>query len=178
MHLFEELGYDAVTAADVAQRAGMNRRSFFRYFPDKRDVLFAGSDDLGRHVARAVRDDPDVRAETAPERVFAALAEAGSAILADPVLQRRRRAVIASSSDLRERERAKLATTADVIADALVAAGVARGRLLAAIAVELFHEAFLEAVDDGGGTSFAERLVRMRADAGHVLGVGSVPAGD
>ncbi|MEK8169354.1 helix-turn-helix domain-containing protein [Streptomyces sp. M19] len=46
LELYLEHGYDSVTVTDIAERAGLTRRSYFRYFPDKREVLFAGSERL------------------------------------------------------------------------------------------------------------------------------------
>lgn len=61
LDLFAERGYDQVTVTDIAARAGITRRSYFRYFPDKREVLFAHSDELPRAVAEAIRADNRLR---------------------------------------------------------------------------------------------------------------------
>src|SRR3954452_9160960 len=62
LELYAEHGYDAVTVNQIAEHAGLTRRSYFRYFPDKREVLFAGSDRLAEAVRAAVRAvDPAVR---------------------------------------------------------------------------------------------------------------------
>jgi AcrR family transcriptional regulator len=42
LKLFEERGYEQITAADIAAEAGVTQRTFFRHFPDKREVLFSG----------------------------------------------------------------------------------------------------------------------------------------
>src|SRR3954447_18231522 len=42
MDLFTERGYDQTTVADIAARAGLTERTFFRHFADKREVLFHG----------------------------------------------------------------------------------------------------------------------------------------
>jgi hypothetical protein len=44
--LFAEQGYEETTIADIAERAGLAKRTFFRYFSDKREVLFDGSHEL------------------------------------------------------------------------------------------------------------------------------------
>src|ERR1700722_13640493 len=54
IELYLELGYENVTVAQIAERAGLTRRTFSRYFADKRDVLFAGSDQLPAALADAV----------------------------------------------------------------------------------------------------------------------------
>lgn len=56
LELCGEHGYDSVTVSQIAERAGITRRSYFRYFPDKREVLFAGSEQLPVAVAAAVLD--------------------------------------------------------------------------------------------------------------------------
>lgn len=38
---FLERGYDAVTAGEIAERAGVSRRTFFRHFPTKDAVVFS-----------------------------------------------------------------------------------------------------------------------------------------
>ena len=47
IELFDERGYDATTVAEIAERAGLTKRTFFRYFSDKREVLFSGADSRG-----------------------------------------------------------------------------------------------------------------------------------
>src|SRR6195952_5934057 len=58
MELYVERGFDQVTVADIAERAGLTERTFFRYFADKREVLFAGSGDLLDLIASGVADAP------------------------------------------------------------------------------------------------------------------------
>src|SRR6201996_7707844 len=58
MSLFEEQGYDATTVAEIAERAGLTKRTFFRYFADKREVLFGGGQELERRWVEAVPAAP------------------------------------------------------------------------------------------------------------------------
>src|SRR3954451_6105646 len=58
MALFEERGYNDTTVADIAQAAGLTKRTFFRYFADKREVLFAGSEVLEAELVAAVEGAP------------------------------------------------------------------------------------------------------------------------
>ena len=61
IELFLELGYENVTVAQIADRAGLTRRTFSRYFTDKRDVLFAGSERLPGLLAETLsRADPEL----------------------------------------------------------------------------------------------------------------------
>ena len=58
MALFEDRGYAETTVADIARAAGLTKRTFFRYFADKREVLFAGSDVLQAKLVAAVEAAP------------------------------------------------------------------------------------------------------------------------
>jgi AcrR family transcriptional regulator len=51
-------GYQETTVAQIADRAGLNRATFFRHFADKREVLFGGEDVLARLFADAIRAAP------------------------------------------------------------------------------------------------------------------------
>ena len=152
--LFAEFGYVEVTVAQIAERAGLTRRTFFRHFPDKREVLFPRSDDLGQAVgAELARLPATADASLLARTVLKVLAEAGEIITADREAQRRRSSVIAATPNLQERERSKLAATAGSIGDAL----------LGATAVELFRAAYQARIDERVSGSFAEHLERTRS---------------
>src|SRR5436189_286777 len=51
LDLFSEHSYDSTTIAQIAERAGLTKTTFFRHFPDKREVLFAGQDTHSRRLA-------------------------------------------------------------------------------------------------------------------------------
>src|SRR3984893_7103686 len=101
--LFTEQGYDATTVTQIAERAGLTKTTFFRHFPDKREVLFAGQDTHARLLADGIAAAPD--AATPLEAVAPALDAATATFTAE---QRdfgsRLRAVIAGNSELRERD--------------------------------------------------------------------------
>src|SRR3954465_7672451 len=59
MELYAERGYEQTTVGDIAERAGLTARTFFRYFADKREVLFARGDELQHAVRSAAIDAPD-----------------------------------------------------------------------------------------------------------------------
>jgi AcrR family transcriptional regulator len=163
LELFAERGYEHVTVAEITERAGLTRRTFSRYFADKRDVLFAGSEQLPAALADAVlRVD-----ETVPPfpAVLTALTEVGEAV-ADRINRApQRRAVIRSSPELMERERTKFAAVTDALADALRQRGASEtaAPLLAHVGAAILQSAFehwTERQADGG---FAAH-VRAAAD--------------
>ncbi|MEU6997775.1 TetR family transcriptional regulator [Nonomuraea sp. NPDC046570] len=58
LRMFLDRGFDETTVDDIARAAGMSKRTFFRYFPAKEDVLFGGADDLAAQVADEIRARP------------------------------------------------------------------------------------------------------------------------
>jgi AcrR family transcriptional regulator len=142
LQLYLERGYESVTVAEITERAGLTRRTFFRYFTDKRDVLFAGSEQLPGALAAAVRQADGALSPF--EAMLAALAGVGE-LLIDRVPQAAlRRAVINTSPELQERERTKFAAVASALAEALVERGTAApgSGLLAQVGVAIFQAAF------------------------------------
>ncbi len=57
LELYLENGYDQTTVAEIAGRAGLTERTFFRHFTDKREVLFRG-DELAQAMADAIDSAP------------------------------------------------------------------------------------------------------------------------
>src|ERR1700756_651031 len=85
--LFLEHGYENVTVAQITERAGLTRRTFSRYFADKRDVLFAGSEQIPAVLAVAVgRADPDLAPFAA---LLTALTEVGDLVADEHAAERR-----------------------------------------------------------------------------------------
>jgi AcrR family transcriptional regulator len=123
--LYSERGFDQTTAAQIAARAGLTERTFFRYFADKREVLFGGSAHLQERILAGVTGGPpgDGPLE-AVGRGLAAAADLLGEFRRD--LSRQRQAVIDANPELRERERAKLADYADAVVSALQARGISR----------------------------------------------------
>ncbi len=79
--LFTEQGYDATTVAQIAERAGVTKSTFFRHFPDKRELLVAGQETLSRLLAEGIAEAPDGASPL--EAVAAGLERASSAMGAD-----------------------------------------------------------------------------------------------
>jgi AcrR family transcriptional regulator len=141
LELYGEHGYDQTTVADIAERAGLTERTFFRYFADKREVLFAGSHVLEEKLLEALA----LTAPSAPpvDQVAGAL-EAADEFFIDRVYSRLRQEVISSHAELRERELIKLASLATAFADALRQRGVSEpsATLSAEAGVAVFKVAF------------------------------------
>lgn len=141
--LFAERGFDQTTAAEIAARAGLTERTFFRYFADKREVLFAGSSVLKEQVIAAV---VAASAGCGPLEAVAAGLDAAAAMLGGfrRDLSRRRHAVIAANPELRERELSKMDDIATAVAAALRERGVAelQARLAAEVGAGVLRVAF------------------------------------
>ena len=121
--LFTERGYDATTVAQIAERAGMTRSTFFRHFSDKREVLVAGQESLSRLLAEGITEAP--AGASALRAVGEGLARA-SAVMGplNRELGPRLKAAIAASAELQERDALKSVGMAAAMTDALVARGV------------------------------------------------------
>ena len=157
LDLFTEQGYDNTTVAEIAERAGLTKTTFFRHYPDKREVLFAGQDTHGRLLADGIAAAPG--SATPLEAVAAALDAATAAFTQD---QRefgpRLRAVIDSNSELRERETFKRAGLAAAMADALRERDVPdpAASLAAELGVLAFYRAFARWSDPINQQTFTE----------------------
>ena len=121
--LFAERGFDQTTAAEIAARAGLTERTFFRHFADKREVLFGGATFLEERIlAGVIGAPPSDGPLDAVSRGLDAAAEMLGEARRD--LARQRQAVIAANPELHERELAKLAHYATEVATALRARGI------------------------------------------------------
>ena len=168
MELFAERGFEATTVAEIAQRAGVTERTFFRYFPDKREVLFAGEDRLEAAFVDAVTAAPD---GTSPTGLLAAALDAGGGALQDlrdREYARTRNAITAANAQLQERELLKLAKLSRALTAALLARGVADvpARLAGDLAVSVFATAFARWIAPGE----TRDLVELQRDGLAVLG--------
>ena len=121
--LFAEQGYDATTVAQIAERAGVTKSTFFRHFPDKRELLVAGQEVLSRLLAEGIAGAPETASPL--EAVAAGLERASNAM--GPVnreLGPRLKAAIAASAELQERDALKSVGLAAAMTNALKARGV------------------------------------------------------
>ena len=156
LELYSERGYDQTTVAEIAKRAGLTERTFFRYFADKREVLFHGAAMLQERLVQGIED---AAPELSPmDAVGAALAAAAGPLQESRDFVLRRQAIIVANPELQERELIKLAALAVALADALRRRGVPdpAASLAAEAGVAVFKVAFLRWADqaangDGGG---------------------------
>jgi AcrR family transcriptional regulator len=166
--LFHERGYDRTTVEEIAARAGLTERTFFRYFADKREVLFRGAGALQSLFSETIAGAP---AETAPLDAVAAALEGCAALLpSSRDAARERQQLIAAHAELREREQLKLTSLAAVVAEALRARGVGEpaASLTAEAGVAVFKVAFTRWIED---TKPRDLLRHMRASLAELKAV-------
>ena len=159
LELFAERGYEATTVADIAARAGLTKRTFFRHFADKREVLFAGSamaDAYAAAIDAAPADEP------VTEVLKRALTAAAGLVDERGTLGRQRYAIVAANPELAEREAMKRVVTAEIIAAALCRRGMAPTP--AALAAETVVGVFKTAYADWGSGRSRERLATLVVD--------------
>ncbi|MDT8911338.1 TetR family transcriptional regulator [Amycolatopsis sp. PS_44_ISF1] len=120
--LYLERGFEQTMVADIAERAGVTARTFFRYFADKREVLFDAAAELEEKALAALEAAP---ATASPLEVVAIALEAAAEVIGhDRELVRQRHTVITANAELRERELSKLAHLSSALADGLRRRGV------------------------------------------------------
>jgi AcrR family transcriptional regulator len=163
MELFIERGFEQATVTEIARRAGLTQRTFFRHFADKREVLFWGQGALQELLVSTVASAP---ASAAPiDAVAAALEAAGASLQERHEHARQRQAIINANPELRERELIKLATLASAIAAALRHRGVSdpAASLTAEAGIAVFKVAFERWVSDPGQPDLP-KIIRQSLD--------------
>jgi AcrR family transcriptional regulator len=175
LDLYQEYGFDRTTAADIAARAGVNTRTFFRHFPDKREVLFHGEADLRAALTQYVVEAPD--GLTPAEVLLHAFREAAHILEDNRSFSAPRLALIAATPTLRERDLAKGAAMALSVAEALRRRGV--GDRLADLAAHTgwatFHHAAQNWIDDPT-PGLQTHLTRAFADLNVLFGTSRSPS--
>ncbi|MFF1868400.1 TetR family transcriptional regulator [Streptomyces sp. CB03911] len=158
LDLYRERGFEQTTAAQIAERAGLTERTFFRHYADKREVLFGGSQALEQVFVDTLAGTPDT---AAPIDAMAATLEAVAAFFLDRhEFARRRQAVITANAELRERELVKLASLSAALAATLRRRGVKdpAASLTAEAGIAVFKVGFERWVGDDGDRSLADHL--------------------
>src|ERR1017187_9479405 len=163
MDLYSERGFEQTTVAEIAARAGLTERTFFRHFADKREVLFWGAGALQDFLVSTVASAPD---SAAPIDAVAAALEATGALLQERrESARQRQAIIAANVELQERELIKLASLAAALAGTLRQRGVTdpAASLAAEAGIAVFRIAFERWTSETGQADLPQ-LIRESLD--------------
>ena len=170
--LYGERGYEETTVAEIAERAGLTKRTFFRYFADKREVLFWGSELLEQQMVAAIEAAP--ASASALDLIGAALDAAAVRFEEVREFAGHRHRIIASSRELQERELIKAASLAAAMARALRARGFGdTAAILAAhMGITVMHVAFGQWVDDPDHAPFRQIARDALAQLGEIARTG------
>ena len=154
--LFVDRGYEQTTVADIAARAGLTERTFFRHYADKREVLFGGAAALQDELLRALDSLPPSLPPI--EAVRIAVEAAATLMHGRRTLARERQRLVGAHADLQERELIKRATLTAALAKALRQRGVPEpaASLAADMGMAVFHVGFGHWLDDPAGREFVE----------------------
>jgi AcrR family transcriptional regulator len=168
MELYSERGFDSTTVAEIAERAGLTERTFFRHYADKREVLFGGSGFLEELLVTRATAAPATQPPM--DAIATALSEVATELFDERrEFARQRQAIIAANAELRERELIKLAGLATALADALRTRGVSdpAASLAAESGIAVFKIAFERWTSSAGEESLAffirESMAELRA---------------
>lgn len=160
LELYAERGFEQTTVAEIAQRAGLTERTYFRHFADKREVLFGGADAVEGLLVHAVASVPATA--TPIGATIAAFETVAVALFPEERRDyvRQRHAVITANAALLERELSKLASLSAGVAVALGQRGLTeRGaRLTAEVGVVIFKVAFERWVSDDNQRDMVDLL--------------------
>jgi AcrR family transcriptional regulator len=158
MELYSERGFEQTTVAEIAKRAGLTERTFFRHFADKREVLFWGAGALQELLVSNVASAPD---SAAPIDTIAAALGAAAALFQERLDSvRRRQAIIAANAELQERELIKLASLAAALGGALRRRGVREpaASLAAEAGIAVFRIAFARWISETSQADFSRHI--------------------
>jgi AcrR family transcriptional regulator len=163
LELYSERGFEQTTVAEIAGRAGLTERTFFRHFADKREVLFGGAAELQELLVSPVAS---ASASAAPiDAILPGLEAIGALLQERPEAARQRQGIIAANTDLQERELKKLASLSAALADTLRGRGVEEpaASLTAEVAIAVFRIAFERWVDETNRRALPD-LIRESLD--------------
>jgi AcrR family transcriptional regulator len=171
LELFGERGFEQTTVAEIAARAGVTERTFFRYFTDKREVLFAGAGLLREAFLAGLAGAPE---SAAPIDAVAAALEGAAVLMQQRPLEfaRQRAAVVSANAELQERELIKMDGLSAALAQTLRSRGVTEpaASLTAQAGIAVFRVAFASWIDEANERDFTalirESLVELKAVTG------------
>ena len=171
MEFYAGKGFEETTVAEIAQAAGLTERTFFRYFADKREVLFAGSELLEQQFVDGATAAP---LDATPLEIVAKAVEASADFFPD---ERRhyshlRATIIDANPPLQERELRKMSSLATSLARALRDRGIpdSTAALAAQTGVTVFRVSFTQWISAGNTRPIADiqrgAFAELRALAG------------
>ncbi|MDQ1550779.1 MAG: hypothetical protein QOD50_201 [Actinomycetota bacterium] len=157
LDLYAAKGFEETTVAEIAQAVGLTERTFFRYFADKREVLFAGSELLEQQFVDGAAEAP--KDATPIDVVKAAVAASAEYFPEERRAYATKRAVIiAANPPLMERELRKMSTLAEALVAALKDRGIQdpTATLAAQSGVTVFRVTFAQWIAAGNERSFID----------------------
>jgi AcrR family transcriptional regulator len=154
--LYAERGFEHTTVAEIAERAGLTERTFFRHFADKREVLFWGAGPLQERLVNGVATAPEGLSPL--DAVAAAFAAIDVFTPEFRPFSRLRQSIIAANAELRERELIKLAALSAALAGTLRRRGVKdpAASLAAEVGIAVFKIAFERWIDETNQQDFGQ----------------------
>lgn len=178
MDLFASRGFEETTVDDIAAAAGVSRRSFFRYFSSKNDLMAHGIGGFGASIAAAIAACP--AGEPLPSVFRRVVADVACSSAAHP-RARQIMGIAAKHAAAREAQRSQIAALQDRVTAAFVqrygrtpACGlvpeVLASTLLSVLSVS-FHLWFVQGPGD-----IAVTVERVLATLGALAGEGDAPA--
>ena len=176
LELYAERGFEQTTVAEIAERAGLSERTFFRHFADKREVLFSGAGSLQELLVNTVAASPDAMAPI--DAVAVAIEAAGTLLQQRRDYALRRQSVIAPNTELQERELIKLASLASALADTLRRRGVTEpaASLTAETGIAVFKIAFERWINQANQGDFPQLIRESLRELKAVTGGQRPPA--
>ena len=165
LDLYAERGFEQTTAADIAESVGLTERTFFRYFTDKREVIFGGQDLFQQAFVDGVAAAP---ADASALETVAFALDAASSFFPDErrPYSRLRQSIIAANASLQERELLKMAWLSEGIAAALRERGIPepQATLAAESGVTVFGIAFRQWLSEDETRALAAIEVEVMND--------------
>jgi AcrR family transcriptional regulator len=164
LELFRERGYEETTAAEIAAKAGVTERTFFRHFPDKREVLFDGGAAFIEAVTVAVRNAPKTLGPW--DTLFFAFDSVKQMFVENRPFTEPRQRLIASSPTLQERATDKTRALIAAVASALCERGltVPQANLAAQMGMATLSHGVSAWFNDGS-IDLGEHIVRAFQEA-------------
>jgi AcrR family transcriptional regulator len=171
LELYASKGFEETTVAEIAQAAGLTERTFFRYFADKREVLFAGSELLEQQFVDGATAAPK---DATPIEVVKAAVEASADFFPDERrdYSRLRATIIDANPPLQERELRKMSTLATALTTALRARGIPESisTLAAQTGITVFRVSFAQWIAAGSIRPMANIQRDVFAELGILAG--------